>query len=399
MNILITGNGFDIAQGLPTAYQDFIKVLNILSATNEDELCDVYNYYFEVNSNFEELSDQKIFDLEKILILKGKLNNVWFRYFSDQLEIDTWIDFEIKLQNTLLLMDVFVKFFKEKIFYQDQHHSLIFDIGQHFGNNSIRIQLLETFKLINLPAEYNGETFVLNATYCKFNRKSESYCEFNEDEFFKFIINEWNKFIHLFSDYLEIFVNPLIEKIKVVPKFTVNRHYTFNYTNTYSKIIDSRSVNQHLHGKISENNSIVLGFNHEGYKNLSKNTIPFTKGFQRISKDADYNFIRAIPGNFSNTITVFFLGHSLDISDKKFIDEVFDLIQDKIKGRNGVMKIFFHSSKEKLLNNLCYMYGIDLIEDLVSLGKITFLKSSSDNFKKEFKYVTPKNNIRLVQNL
>lgn len=395
MKILVTGNGFDLANDLPTAYQDFIKTLNLLSSIKEDELNGFYGSYFSIN---EELKEEEIYKVNEIRSLKESLDNTWYRYFSDQLEIDTWIDFETKLESTILLMEQFVDLFKKEIFNEDQY-GLMFDTTRSLEINSTKIQLLETFKIINLPPEYNRDNFILNADYCKFNRKSESYCGFNEDVFFKFLINEWNKFTELFNDYIRIFVNPLIDRIKVSKRINVNKHFTFNYTNTYTKILESSVVTKHLHGKISNANNIVLGFNHTGKNDLSKNVIPFTKGFQRLNKDSDYKFIKHIEERTINIITVYFLGHSLDISDKKYLDEVFELIDDKIDGKKGELKIFYHSSKDKLLNNLCFIYDIDTIERLCAEGKIMFLRSTPDTLESELNFIKPTAYHKAVGNL
>lgn len=396
MKILVTGNGFDIANGLPTAYQDFIKTLNLLSTIKEGELNGIYGSYFSLN---EGLIEDEIFDVSEIICLKNKLANTWYQYFSDQLEIDTWIDFETKLESTILLMGQFVDFFKKEIFNKDQHYSLMFDTARHFGNNSTRIQLLETFKIINVPQEYDRDNFILNADYCKFNRKAESYSGFNEDVFFKFLLNEWNKFTELFNDYIRVFVNPLIDRIEVSKRINVNKHFTFNYTNTYTKVLDQSVESKHLHGKISNTNSIVLGFDHTDKNKLSKNVIPFTKGFQRLNKDSDFKFIKHIKERTNSIITVYFLGHSLDISDKRYLDEVFELIDGKMEDKKGELKIFYHSSKDKLLNNLCFIYGIDRIEKLCAEGKIIFLKSTPDILESELNFIKPTTNYKIIQNL
>ena len=41
MNILLIGNGFDLAHGLPTRYTDFLEFIKIMKAVNDKELkCD-----------------------------------------------------------------------------------------------------------------------------------------------------------------------------------------------------------------------------------------------------------------------------------------------------------------------------------------------------------------------
>ena len=387
MKILVTGNGFDISYGLPTRYLDFINTLNLLRQNPIGNLNGLYDTYFW-NKLFKHQLGVETYNIVLIEELQKKLNNVWYNFFSDQLEIDTWIDFESKLENALIRLDEQVNYIKSNLFVADNDIYLTFPIDKHIGFNSNKFQLLETFDLISKHHEF-GDSFILSSKYCKLNSKANAYCEFNEDAFYNFLIDQWESFIQLFNDYIEIFVNPLINTIEMQNVILVDRHFTFNYTNTYEKVLHSGVKTNHLHGRISESKNLVLGFDHFGYEKLSKNIIPFTKGFQRLNKDSDYKFLKYLETN-SHDLTVLFLGHSLDISDKKYIDEVIDLISDKIKGRKGTLKIFYHSSKNELIKNLCNIYGIDTIEDLMSRQKIEFFKSDVGVMERELKFVDNK---------
>ena len=56
MNILVIGNGFDIAHGLPTQYKDFLNFIR--------------KYY--LFKDFDDASDQGCEDFKQIILLKAE---------------------------------------------------------------------------------------------------------------------------------------------------------------------------------------------------------------------------------------------------------------------------------------------------------------------------------------
>lgn len=77
MNILILGNGFDLAHGLPTKYGDFIVAVM--------EKTDFYNFVVE-DPHFS----KKFFNCVQ--------NSMVFKFMKNQLQSNNgWIDFENEL--------------------------------------------------------------------------------------------------------------------------------------------------------------------------------------------------------------------------------------------------------------------------------------------------------------
>jgi len=114
--ILITGNGFDLSLGLPTSYSDFINILNSLNNYGDIDFDSVYSN----SSNYGIITEKyKVFsfDYEKMETLKIEIrNNLWFQFFHNELEIETWIDFENKIEYVLNNLFTSVKYIKDNIF-------------------------------------------------------------------------------------------------------------------------------------------------------------------------------------------------------------------------------------------------------------------------------------------
>ena len=117
MNILIIGNGFDLAHGLPTKYADFLKFIDFFYKhkaqessrleliAGEDIHC--YKYFTDLfNSKQDSEFDQYLYDQSRKTIHELSdlcKDNAWIKYFSEvyksreQKGKDGWIDFESEI--------------------------------------------------------------------------------------------------------------------------------------------------------------------------------------------------------------------------------------------------------------------------------------------------------------
>lgn len=116
MNILVIGNGFDIAHGLPTEYKDFLRFTDVFLQikergrtlgqqvpVNEDEKeRQMVNYLVDLfNKSGTDKKVQKIVDEIEELITDNK----WLEYFKS-INIDQgWIDFEREISQVIQAFD------------------------------------------------------------------------------------------------------------------------------------------------------------------------------------------------------------------------------------------------------------------------------------------------------
>lgn len=100
MNILILGNGFDLAHGLPTRYTDFLTIVKSLF----DETNGNNSNYFELCAKFKQnLNESGLFEEFKRLLN----DNAWFDFLSKRFERGAlvginWIDFEAEIRRVVL---------------------------------------------------------------------------------------------------------------------------------------------------------------------------------------------------------------------------------------------------------------------------------------------------------
>lgn len=132
MNILIVGNGFDLSHYLPTKYDHFMVVMDVIENWDEakgdmgfdDLFGSLYqkeDYFFGYTKAMYKTEEIQI-PVAQIEQLQYRLKeNVWFQYFSDHVrEVQTWIDIENKIEE-ILLSFAHVLPFIERINHQSQH--------------------------------------------------------------------------------------------------------------------------------------------------------------------------------------------------------------------------------------------------------------------------------------
>lgn len=392
--ILITGNGFDLYHQLPTMYSNFIETLDRIDKSEFTET--YYEFYFKADEKFKKV----VFDETQISKIKSLLNNKWYRFFKDEYIFDSWIDFESKLEDTLKIIWEFIRSIEHNIF-------KITDVGINnpqkfetaFTTKSKKIGLLYCFELVN-PYPGSQAHFFFNSNYTiVFN---DNYIGLNEDQISKMLLNELDMFIEIFDLYFQTFVIPLVNHLQDAEykRFEgIDHYFTFNYTNCFDLLYAiSNSKIQHLHGRIgtvNNNNNIVLGFN-DVDENLSnkKFYIPFTKYFQKLNKVTDYKFLNTIENleNRYETTTIYFWGHSLDISDKVYFEEIIKLLKSQ---SHIIAKIFFHnnSSRFRMLINLIHMIGKEDIDMLMKKDQIQFIYLTQKNIEEELCFKSPENQI------
>lgn len=147
--ILISGNGFDLSLGLPTSYSDFINILNQLE-NNKISFEEIYKNC----SNYTYISENcKPFNFEVSILrnLEIKISkNIWYQFFKSQYEIETWIDFENKIEYVLNVLFSSIVHFKENIFSKKPLDDINIVYNSRLFNNNIEIiQVLNEFKIIN----------------------------------------------------------------------------------------------------------------------------------------------------------------------------------------------------------------------------------------------------------
>lgn len=428
MNILVIGNGFDLAHELPTKYTDFLFFCHAVKRIiKENEIDDKIPEDKEKLStwlnNNEKISFSKKIDkssyiysyvqwkrkiserdkgiYDKILddyivkcfwgenvkqikeILYLIYNNFWIEYFlqCNMHGNENWIDFENEISSV-------VKNINNKMHgLGKDNNSSLYDKVTDWSNN---------FERLFFEERYDKEV-----TYKVVRDKLE---------------NDLDKLIRVFEIYLTEYVekidvkviSPNIKDIAAIlyedrsqTGVLFSKVISFNYTNIYEQIylgkhnIDGNDYVDYIHGKADSNNTVetnnmVLGIDeYLGKKKRNKQVefIAFKKFYQRIHKgtgckykewvDAikeefgDYQIelekskteknimnLKAVTNKlkkqYLNKHHVYFLGHSLDVTDK-------DILRDLILNDNVYTTIFYHNKDAmgQQIANLVKVIGQD----------------------------------------
>ena len=251
MNILVIGNGFDLAHGLPTTYQDFLEFTDTYTSLLKNQF---YDQIAEVESHVD--------------------NNAWLNLFKMFYEGNGWIGFEKEISNIVQLVDNKVLEFDE-----------IRKRGKgHVNFLSIERDLLRHFDSDVIQGRSYDANFISKIRNC--------------------MLNDLNRMIRCLEIYLACCINHFpVEKISPdIESLNIDKVLSFNYTDTYMRVYDDfpeYSIEyDYIHGKADINNTIetnnmVLGIDeYLPKKRRDKETefIAFKKYYQRIYKGTGDNY-------------------------------------------------------------------------------------------------------------
>ncbi|WP_281297959.1 AbiH family protein [Flavobacterium limnophilum] len=389
--ILITGNGFDLFHHLPTKYNHFISIMTMIEDVEystdvsfEKLFGRVFKirYLDEYESIIKNYNTNNIeFDLDKINRIKQLLQtNLWYKHFKNVCEIDTWIDFEMEIENVLNQLTFFERF-KNK-----------WEIRKNvFGDQLVEFTDFELFNLIKVVNIGGG--FKLNEKYINQRKSSIDVKKMLED-----LAQSFEEFIVVFNRYLVDIVSVFYDQIKQKSEFPfhlMNEIYTFNYTPTLEKIYNvDKSKVVYLHGEINEDchkQNIVLGISEMPKHINDSKMFDFTKFYQKVRKKTNYKFIK-IPDEKKNQLneTIFYIiGHSLDESDKEYITDLFKFLDFDLKRRAKICVFYYNlSDMENKLKNLFNIIDKEVVVNMNKENRLYFVELNEQNIKMEFEKQT-----------
>ena len=360
MNILVLGNGFDLAHGLPTTYKDFLDFANVVEkiSKNEASKCDsipngeMIKWYIDEKIN----GDKSIYNELESLIK----DNVWLRHFNAVYESrkrdgkDGWIDFESEISSAIQALDGALDDVKEYI---------------RKGKDRGHIQ----------PYQFEALKYLINREKSKYDSiyLNIEYISAFKEQFLK----DLNRLTRCLEIYLSDYVNnlPVSKKLPDIDGLKIDKVLSFNYTNTYERLYgkDNPDIEyDYIHGKADiahdiNSCNLVLGIDEylpEGERDENIEFIQFKKFYQRIYKKTGCKYLDWISKHLiqlhemqesqkgsiivAEALQVYIFGHSLDDTDK-------DILKELIMTENTITKIF-HFNQDALgkqIGNLVKVIG------------------------------------------
>ena len=374
MNILVIGNGFDLAHGLPTRYTDFLDFVDefntYYSTYKNKELEELYysgfshlHIFLNIKSNYNEIS-KKINDLIT--------DNHWLTLFKEENNKNNWIDFENEISKVIQTLDGINNRFNNKVYLPKEK-----DVTEI---STDELKYLEKI-FPNLKSELNP--------------KDVSSTRISKEQILKIrdtLLLDLNRLTKCLEIYLilvsKTFLegNDRVKKLPLIESLDIDHVISFNYTDTFRLLYAPNNDNikyDFIHGKLSDLNDdsdskLVLGID-EFISNDRKNTdltfVDFKKYYQRVFKDSTCNYktwlkyykpskYRKINTNDAanglfcprpNGLNIYIFGHSIDVTDKDVLEK---LLLDKYKG-DRIIYYYKEESRPDKIKNLIQIIGKD----------------------------------------
>ena len=351
--IILIGNGFDLAHGLETSYGNFIdwywrkwrsELRSSTYSSLKDELCEFslkdknsgWLAYLFTNQLF--LSSLNGFEFinylkqcPEITILKCD----FLERISHSVETKGWVDIENEYYNLL------VSCYKYEIF-ELTHPKLNIQLRHlqdllceylrclHIDkvelNENIKNIIYEPFKPkdISISNKIDLQEHVDYWSKCdevEFRLKLENYKKIN------ILDNDQRKYNSRKVDYNLEYLSALYPTLFLPNNILL---LNFNYTPTTKKYLINKSIFtiNHIHGELSNPDSVIFGYGDEldeNYKKLSNlNDNEYLKNFKSIKYLESDRYRKALQFMEAEPYQVYIMGHSCGNSDRTFLNTLFE---------------------------------------------------------------------------
>ncbi|MDO5306338.1 MAG: AbiH family protein [bacterium] len=347
MDILVIGNGFDLAHKLKTSFKDFL------------EFCE--QKYYKKIPNWINYGTSFI-------------DNIWLRHFITRRQElgNNWIDLEEEIFNVIKAVTRIIG----KLPYGEDtiefpvRFSIEKDIT-YFSFYKLKDYLVTTNN-INLNNNKQYEKMETN-DFSRLYTYIQSY-----DGLINFLYDKLREFTKGFEDYLK---NDVLAKMPNNSKFQLSLQsigvqpksqdvfvLSFNYTNTceilykqkFNTYCNLRIKPIYVHGRVcdSGNCNLILGTQSFANNDIPVNFNVFKKHNQRHrygTIEAYQDFLMKLLTNpRMNARPIFHvIGHSLDKTDHNILKHVF------LANKNAIINIYYHDeeAQERLINNITEIIG------------------------------------------
>ncbi|WP_297669235.1 AbiH family protein [Thomasclavelia sp.] len=355
-NVLVIGNGFDIAHGLYTKYIDFYNFCNAIKrvlndkkdiAIREDIKEELLRSEF-MKSTANIINNKKIVNddmLEKMINICK--NNYWLNCIEERnLSNDPhWCDIEGVIA--------------------DEISKLSYVAKKYDGVRVSNFALNESNEIINIyqhVMNYASKSYSFKTSVCLFKEK---------------LLSDLNDLTWMLEIYLSKFLNRKSKTYKFFETLNIDYIINFNYTDTYNKLYKKNIPTHFIHGKIRNNDkdamNMVFGIGdsiNEDDNNYE--FIEFQKYYQRIIYKTGNDYAKWLDNN--EIMNIFIFGHSVNEVDG-------DIIKRLITRKYTNIYIYYYDQPalNSIVANLTRILGKETIIDYTNKNKIVFLVNDLSN--------------------
>lgn len=295
--LIIIGNGFDLAHGLPTSYKDFMnwyfeqwreRLKDCCKSTERDELCSVaitdnnplYIYLFYHNN--EKIKDKyglEFFDcLNSFEKIEREITSPFLSKILDSIETKGWVDIE---NDYYELLCSYAKERKtEEVKILNRHLSFL------------KGKLVEYLKSIDKKRNHDGN--IMHEILIPIEKReiavhAREYCD-----------------------------NLDVEGIMLLD---------FNYTTTTSLYCDDKNI-IHIHGELANEDNVIFGYGDEMDDRLKDimrlNDNEYLTNIKSVRYCETNSYKRMLAFMESGYFQVCIMGHSCGISDRTLLNTIFE---------------------------------------------------------------------------
>ena len=363
--ILILGNGFDLAMGRKTSYNDFLEFAEKLFSEKDVQLED-FLYSNQI-------------DIEKFR------NNLYIQFINEnKLKLgDNWSNLEIMISQLAEAIDFF-RLNSDKLYLESgelypKYVGLFHKMMNEEGNSASKIFIgTIIFKLY------------YNSGWDKLER------ELAISELNNLFINHLDLLTELleiylsYRDYVDFEINkisPVETALNAIDNISESSVISFNYTHTPNKLYNISLEKTHfIHGEIdlnrskSEINTMVFGIEDKG-NDVNFDLIPYQKYYQRVVKETgnlyEKFFISTKLSEWGAAVSknIIVFGHSVDPLDKEIFEKCFEIAYEKKYNYRFIFTYHTESAKRSIIKNLAIILGKDKLVELTGNKNVVFVKS------------------------
>ena len=363
--ILILGNGFDLAMGRKTSYNDFLEFAEKLFTEKDIQLGD-FLYSNQI-------------DIEKYK------NNLYIQFINEN---------KFKLGDNWSNLEIMISQLAEAInFFKLNSERLYLESGDLYPK-----YVGQFHKMMNGEGNYASKIFI-GTIFLKFYNRfgwDKLERELAISELNNLFINHLDLLTELleiylsYRDYVDFEINkiaPVETALDAINNISESSVISFNYTHTPNKLYNISLEKTHfIHGEIdlnrskSEINTMVFGIEDKGNE-VNSDLIPYQKYYQRVVKETGnlyekffiYTKLSDWGAAVSKNIIVF--GHSVDPLDKEIFQKCFALTSNNLYNYRFIFTYYNESTKRSIVKNLAIILGKDKLVELTGNRNVVFIKS------------------------
>lgn len=379
-NILVIGNGFDVAHGLNTRYTDFLNFCNFIKEENDSIIKALYT-----DDKYKAMRQTALSELEKNMKLgKYKMQRSVARKFINYLKSNKNTIYEKKDFVVECRDNYWIKYVnKNKDTMGEKWCDFEYVIGHHIEvmSSITKIRHVEELR------EYVNHKDYKEMQYFEkiFFRNDRIYTYEDVKNQINIMFDGLKKLTWILEVYLDKFLNEKRTPLRLFELLPVDYILSFNYIDTYQKVYKKNIEYYHnIHGvadtnrDLKENNMVFgIGQNIKGLnEEIEDEYVYFQKYYQRIIKKTGNLYKTWLKSD--EIIRVFIYGHSLDVPDG-------DVITDLVEYKKSIIYIFYYNQQafNDIVINLVKIFGKDCLIDYTGREKINFISCNDLDRVKE----------------